>query len=659
MSQRVRQVPHAAFVEEYDEDANVALPETRQVANVAAKRSKSELRTAELGFDFASDSGYSSRTAATVNSVQSPPSGRRSPVPLRLDTTPRLTGTERHRESRKDKGKERDDRHADIMQYDSVRNASRMAPSPRSPSKPRRRDSVSVRHPPGTCWECEQGLYHPSTPMEPRAIEYPPYYYSQPPPPPPAPSVHDIPSSPKSARYPHPFVQDVHVSHGAHGQRRMSRSYHDNGRPFSFHAGMPDVMYNPMSMSPYEHGPPPSASAFANLPPVPQPPYSQQPQYYHDQGPDPQAIYERPQASSKSRHRERSRRGSIYGPPVVEYASPPSVYDGEAPLERRSSREHRPRPPSQSLDLDEDYYRMPPPPPPPPPPAAAAPAPKSKSKSKPPLQIIQPRKSATTGGGRRPSQSSFDMSDLEATLPDRPIRQFSDSRAPLLPERSHSLKSHSRKNRRITTYHESDRSDRSDRSEESAQSAIEDSRRRRVSYYEDEDDRRSDLKSDLEKKHRSAEEYQAARSGKTVPLTTDALLKAKMSQRAESDSGSQKSGSNSSRGSDARTRDGSGVGSKYDDENNITMTMNGVTMTLDQNAIGGKRIHLRTGEEGAVQLNIEGRRPRKYLTAAAHSDYSSVSGRREHEDARRTRDDRRSDRASRRSSRSVYGGRFD
>lgn len=646
-------MPHAAFVEEYDEDANVALPETRQVANVAAKRSKSELRPAELALDLASDSGYSSRTAATVNSGhQSPPSGRRSPVALKLDTTPKAISTEKHRESRKDKGKERADKRtsADMMQYDAMRNSSRMAPSPRSQSKARRRDSASVRHPSG-CWECDQGLYHPSTPMEPRPMDYPPYYYPQPAPPPP-PSVHDIPSSPKAARYPYPYSQDVHVSQGAHAQRRMSRSYHDNGRPLSFHGPLPDAMYNSMPMSPYEHGPPPSASAFANLPSYPQPPYPpQHPQYYHDPGPGPQAIYERPRASSKSRPKERSRRGSVYGPPVVEYTPPSSVYDGGAPLERRSSREPRSRPPSQSLELDEDYYRMPPPPPPPVP----------KPKSKPPLQIIQPRKApSSSGGGRRPSQSSFDMSDLEAALPDRVIRKISDTREPLIPERSQSLK----KSRRMSAYHESERP---------ARIAIENSRRRRVSYYvdsdsdddddDDDDDTdtdhdRSDLKNDLEQKHRSAEEYQAARSGsKTVPLTADALFKAKMSQRPESDSGSQKSRSNSSRGSDARTRDGSGVGSKYDDDGSITMTMKGLTMSFTQEALGGKTIHLQTGEEGAMQLNIEGsRRPRRYIMPA-QSDYTSVSSRREHEDLRRTRDERRSDRASRRSSRSTFSGR--
>jgi hypothetical protein len=634
MSQRVRQVPHAAFVEEYDEDANVVLPETRQVANVAAKRSKSDLRHAELGLDFASDSGYSSRTAATVNSSQSPHSGRRSPVSLKLDTSSKLIGTERLRESRKDKGKGRDDKRAsaDMMHFDAIRNASRMAPSPRSPSKPRRRDSASIRHTPGTCWECEQGLYHSSTPIEPRPIDFS-YYYAQPPPPPP---VHDIPSSPKSTRHPYPFVPDVHVSQGAHAQRRMSRSnsYHANGRPLSFHGALPDVMYNPMAISPYGHGPPLSASAYTNMTPFP--PYPQQPQYYHDPGPGPQPIYERPRASSRTRPREQPRRGSLYGTPVVEHAPPTPTYDGGAALERRSSREHRTRPQSQSYDLDEDYYRMPPPPPP---------APKPKPKSKPPPQIIQPRRSVTTTGGRRPSQSSFDMADLEAALPDRVIRQFSGSRDPLIPERSHSL----RNTRRTTSYHDSDRP---------ARIAIEDSRRRRTSYYGEDrrKDLKMDLKSDLEQKHRSAEEYQASRSGKTVPLTADALFKAKVSQRPESDSGSQKSHSNSSRGSDARTRDGSGVGSKFDDDNSITMTMNGLTMSFSQETVGGKRIHVRTGDEGAMQLNIEGRRPRRYIMPAG-SDHTSSSGKKENEDVRRTRDEGRSDRASRRSSRSTFSGR--
>jgi hypothetical protein len=85
------------------------------------------------------------------------------------------------------------------------------------------------------------------------------------------------------------------------------------------------------------------------------------------------------------------------------------------------------------------------------------------------------------------------------------------------------------------------------------------------------------------------------------------------------------------------------------------MTMNGVTMSFTQKSVGGKRISVRTGDTGAVELNIEGKRPKKYLTGG--SDYTGSVSRRELEDARRPRGDRRSDKASHRSSRSTYSGR--
>jgi hypothetical protein len=308
-----------------------------------------------------------------------------------------------------------------------------------------------------------------------------------------------------------------------------------------------------------------------------------------------------------------------------------------------------------SYDRDEDYYRMPPPP--------------LKHKSTP--HIIQkkrpdgPRKSMTTNSivsERRQSKSSFDMADLDAALPEREYRR--PSRETVIPERSRSLRDARRPptsyhdsgrsstvyhtpSRRSTAYHESSRP---------ARIAIEGARRRRATVYDDYAG--GEIEEKQREAQRDAEEYQATRAAKAVapvPLTADALSKAKASHRASSDSGSQKSRSNSSRGSEARTQNGSGVGSKADDDN-IVMTMNGVTMSFTQQSVGGKRINVRTGDTGAVELNIEGKRPKKYLPAASRSDYTSSSGRRELEDPRHARDDRRSDRASRRSSRSTYGG---
>lgn len=642
MPRRVQQVPSAAYFEDYDEDAHAVLPETRQVANVAAKRSKSDLRSPEFGFDLGSDSGYSSRTAATVNSGQSLPSGRPSPHTLTLDTTPNSRPVElaRVREGRKDKGKQREDKRtpAEMMNVETMRGVTGMGPSPRSPTKSKRRESMSMQHPPEGYWPSVHGYhgipsYHVSTPIDPRPMDFPFYPYHPP-------SVHDVPPvSPRSTRHPYPYEPAIHVPHSSQRRPSRSSSYHTDGRPLGFHGMMPEAMYNQYPMSPFEQGPPPVFPAYANVPSF-VPPQVPHQQYYADPHSPYHTVFEQPRASSKSRPRDKSRRSSMYGPPVVEQPPPTPTYEEEPVLERRASREHRPRRPSQAFERDEDYYRMPPPPP-------RAPRPKTKSTP----QVIHHKrpdlthKPATTGSvpppvNRRISQTrdSWDMSDLEQALPHQQVRKISAQ----LPTRSRSL----RNRRQSTSYHEA---------EEPARVAIEDSRRRRTTYYGDNE--RGDLKTDLEQKHRTAEEYQAARSGKTVPLTADALkLKAKIGERTESDSGSHKSRSNSSRGSDARTRDGSGAGSKVDDDGSITMTVNGMTMSFTQESVSGKRIHVRTGDQGAMELNVEGRRPRKYIMPAS-SEYTSASGKRENEESRRTRDDRRSDRASRRSSRSTFSGR--
>lgn len=609
-------VPHAAFCEDYDEDAHIARPETRQVANVATKRSKPDLRSAlEPLVDGASDSGYSSRTAATVNSTQSGPSGRKSP-PLKVDTALKRSDLGRVHSTRKDRAKDRTGRPVrdEKMQVGTFPSSSHHAPRRSSPSK-RRRDSTQVRHYPGTCFECDQGLYHPSTPIEPPpSLDYP-YYISQPT------YVHDYrpPPPPPNPRQPPSVIQDVHVSHGNRPRARSKRSgsYHSNNRPASFHEMMPGMggmMYNPPPMVPYEHGPPLSSSAFPN--PFPSPHYSQQPPFYP--GPDffPPSEPPRERSSSKSSEKSR-RRSSLYGPPMPDF-DPSMMFDGGEPMERRSSRETRPRMPSHySYDRDEDYYRMPPPP----------------LKHKPAPQIIQkrpdpPRKSATTTAintERRPSKA-FDMSEMEAAVPGYRYRQ--SSRETIIPERSRSM----RDGRRNHVYYESSRRPRNN---------VEGGRQQRSSAY-------NYPGGEIDEKQREAEEYQAAKSGKSapVPLTADALSKAK-GQRTGSESGSR---SNSSRGSDAR--------SKAEDDKNITMTMNGVTMSFTQESVGGKRINVRTGDTGAVELNIAGKRPKKYITGSSRSDYTSSSGRREIEDPRRARDDRWSDRASRRSSRSTYSGRF-
>ncbi|PYH49163.1 uncharacterized protein BP01DRAFT_370700 [Aspergillus saccharolyticus JOP 1030-1] len=645
--------PLVAFCEEYDEDTHVIRPETRQVANITTKRHKQAVRSAaEPLVDVASDSGYSSRTAATVNSTQSGPSGRKSPVPHKSDTTLKRSDLERVR-SKGHKERPSKDRIArppreEKMQVGSFPHMGHPHPpaqAQRSPSRSRRRDSAHVRHYPGQCYECDQGLYHPtSTPVEARPMDF---SYFMPPPPP---TGHEYPpSAPQNPRYAPSVIQDVNVSRTSRPHARESSSmYHTNNRPVSFHGAMPgmgQMMYPPGSMGRHEHGPPLSTSAYAHAPYVtshypPQSPYYGMPDY----AAPPESLQER--SASRTRDQGRGRRPSLYAPPPMDFddASFDESEDDDEGLDvpppppPAPSRSARPRMSAQSSHdhREEDYYRSMPPPP-------------IKHKAAP--HIIQkrpdpPRKSVTAPSitSDRRSSRSLDLSPLRDALPEYGYRQ--SSRETVMPERSRS----NRDSRRSTAYHESARP---------ARIAVENSRRRRPTVYNygEEDD--GDEDDEIVEKQREAEEYQASRSGKPsvpVPLTEDALYKAKTSQRAESDSGSQKSRSNSSRGSDARTQNGSSSGLKPEDDNSIVMKMNGVTMSFSQESVGGKRLMLRTGDNGAVELNIEGKhRAKKYLTGG--SDYTASVSRRELEDPRRAMIDRKSDRASRRSSRSIYSGR--
>ncbi|KAL5361105.1 hypothetical protein BJX96DRAFT_151414 [Aspergillus floccosus] len=292
---------------------------------------------------------------------------------------------------------------------------------------------------------------------------------------------------------------------------------------------------------------------------------------------------------------------------------------------------------------------MPPPPPP------------LKHKAAP--HIIQrrpdpPRKSVTAPvvSSDRRSSRSLDLSDLRDALPSE-YGYHRSSRETIVPERNRSLRS--------TAYHP-DGSTATRPSRVSVESARRSRRAPTVYDYPTSvsvggSAGGSAPADDIEEKQREAEEYQyqaASRAGKppsqspaVLPLTEDALYKAKTEGRPSSESGSQKS--RSSRGS-----------AKPDDStnNNIVMTMNGITIGIPHDTVGGKMISVRSGDTGAISLNIHNphehrRRPKKYLPSGSASGASEHSARREIEDVHRPRSDRRSDRASRRSSRSIYSGR--
>ncbi|KAJ5129903.1 uncharacterized protein N7515_005942 [Penicillium bovifimosum] len=638
--------PRPACVEDYDEERNAALPATRLSANIAAnsaaKISSRLERFQEPLIDGASDSGYSSRTAATLDSTQSAPSGGRSPpIPLKLDT-PRRSDLTRKSSTRERKDKERSRLPEETM-VGAYPGAAHHAHVPRSSSKSHRREPSRTHQYHDNYYDYATTQYHSSTPVDHRQSDY--SYY-----PPSRPPVPEYSSSPHTARYPGGAIESIHVSHSGRPSRSHSyHNYHSNGRPMSFH-GMPHGMGSPMlppMYQPHEYGPPPANSAYMQQ-------YSSSPygasSYYAPSVSDyPPSDYPRERSQSREPS-SRRRSSSIYGPPP-----PPPMDSGdyfpwhedEPPLERYSSRDTHERPPPRHQEYDEDYYRMPPP--------GAKPRPKPRTapqihQATRPERPDPPRKVHTTAGiihsQRRPSRGMdrgmdrdadrMDMSELAGALPvvqDRAHRRLSRD-APQL-ERTHSLRDH----RRSTSYQDDRRS---------AQVAVASSRRRKpTEYYYDEP---SNAGVDLEDREREAEDYQAARSGRAsataLPLSAEALLPTKASHRNGSESSSQKS----------RSSHGSGTGSRKEDDKNMTLTLNGFQIGFTQEAVAGKSINIRSGQTGAVRLNIGGPRPPKQYVNGTGSDYTGGSSRRELEDVRRPREDRRSERSIRRNSQSAYGG---
>jgi hypothetical protein len=599
MSGRVSRLPRPAFCEDYNDDTNTTLPGTRRSANVAAKRSKPELPKVKPteSADGASDSGYSSRTAATVGSGDSAQSGKKSPPVLRVDT-------------RRNSSKERTSR-AQVTERkpDSTQRGSSRPDPQRSPSKSRKRESL--RH---------DQVFHDQrgrpvmTPLETLwRVDYPPFSY----PPTPAYDTSRIPPTPQSARYPPPpmWPQEIQAAPTATPRPRIpsSQSYHRQARPMTIHGGiMQEMMYMAMPQQPqYDHGPPPSASAYANVPfsfppstPVYTPAPIPQPQRGRSETQPPPSPYHEPRPRHQTEQPPTNRRASMYGPPVVDY-----VHGGQ-PAERRWSihRDQRPPPPPRSQEKDEDYYRMPPP---------------LQPQVIPLKKRPSVRKSASSNPVPTIRRSSKDYDDTRAQVADRNEPEPARRRPSLElnPGRKATLYTNGQSSVKVATAGVLNHS---------------------KTYHG---------RQDLEQKQREVEDYQEAKGGRPVPLTADSLKHVRRSHKSGSESGSQSRTSSSRSVSDVKTKSGTVSRGESD---SFTMTVNGVKLGFSSEAMEGKTINLRKkgGENGTMDIQIGGKGGKHYIVSK-----DEVIRRREIDDGRRTRDESRTDQASRRTSRSGNSDR--
>lgn len=633
--------PRAATVEDWDERTHEIVPDSQQVANTGAKvSSRLDHRFPEPLIDGASDSGYSSRTAATVNSTQSGPSGGKSPPPVLKQGAPKNDLT--RKSSRRDrKDKERAARPDETMQMGAYPGPGYIQPrAPRSPSKPRRRDSYLRQQ--DVLYE-GHNQYHPSTPVDSRPMEFSSHqpYYGRPPMP-------DYHVPPQPVGYP---MEEYHTSRSGRPHSAYGPVYHSDRAvgwqvaPARGYAPPPQQQYHH-----YEHGPPVSSAWHQGS-------YSSSP-HYGPQGNFPPEYYSQdyPYQRERSESREPSRRrNSMYGVPPPPPTEPEVFPDFEEDIEQYYARQPRDKPRGRGtiqppVDyFDEDAVKMPPPPPPPP---------GSRSRNAPQIhQAKRPeaRKSHTAAAAvpsQRRSSKALDMGDVRDALPelDYPTRRV--SREVALPERSHSQSL--RSSRRSQSYHDNPRGAR--------MTVASSGRRRTESVYYDVDERAESPA--MEDRVGAAERYQAVTAGRStaqLPLSQETLM-SKVGNGLGSDNGSQKSRSNSSRGSATKTEK---------EAQNMTLNMNGMTIAFGEESLAGKSISIRTGDQGAMQFNITDgttRRPKAYVQGSSYSDNTHTGGssRRVLENGRRARDrndDRRSERSvhqstGHRSSRSGYSRQY-
>lgn len=572
--------PHVAYFEEYNEDAKTTLPETRQTANIAAKRSKPDIaksKGAITAHDEFSDSGYSSRTGATLGSGDSSLDSKTGAAPLKVKTDDIIS-------------KERASGHP--QESHQTEHNSRKHALRRTDSRAKERGS-NLREECG-CDECKaqerHGVRSPEKARPSRDVAAKPTSR-------PLPQV-AVPPRPQSTKpLPPRPSQDDQVRESMQARPRAATAQsHQRQRPMSFHAGsMPQVTYQPMliaqaqpTMATPSPFPPPSypPAGHSYFPPTPN--VQHQPYPYSI---PPSPIERRPPMRGwMSGHPAPQRQSLVYSTsPVIEHMPQPQ-YTAPVlpqPAVRRTSisRGYAYPPREENYVHDENYYRMPPPPPPP----------------KQQTQRPSIRHAATTSVAHAALYprhiNRVDVTQGPHSVPRSPVKATAPARESSQRPSLAARPSNSSSNNSRSSSHAIER-DIQRLSIDSNGAAAR--RSRPVSYYGHEAPR------DLE---RSVEAYQASTgTGAAYPLTADSLNLVRNKTHTTSDTGTrlsaQSKGSKGSSENKPRTstdrRGGSDVKAPNDTDG-ITMRFNAsqaVNVDLKGSSVEGRTISLRPSKDG-------------------------------------------------------------
>ena len=345
--------PRPAYCEEYSEEAQTTVPETKQSANIAAKRSKPDIGKPKAIRDEFSDSGYSTTTlGSSLNSKLEIAQSNALRTPAANHETP--TAEQNLSQSRA---------------HSPEKTSSRKSGS-------RSRKGGDARKKDCRCDKCVAAARRASAPKD--SHRQPTHVLVQPL------QRTSGPSSPQSRRAPTPpdaLPTREHVRpRGATASRARPTSFHATTMPEPIFIAQPGTQPLFIERQP--------ASRHSTIYPFPPPSYPpQQPSYFLTSQPPPppppQEFYSpmpyevQPQPQLRPRPRPRqwtsdhhpSRPQSMYygSPPILEFAEPifKTIEPTPPPLERQLSRRGRRTslregPPAPA----EDYGKMLPPPPP-------------------------------------------------------------------------------------------------------------------------------------------------------------------------------------------------------------------------------------------------------------------------------------------------------